>query len=97
MAGFTALLVIVSYAYLFPAFEAAADATPEERKRLATYSLLLLAVVLFILFAGLILTFRLGRYFFPRGLGERRARTQYSDAWTESARRLQSRPPDKED
>ena len=58
MVGFLAVIVMVSYAYLFPAIEAAGSATAEEKKSLSAYSLLLLLVVLFVLFSGLILTFR---------------------------------------
>ena len=60
----------------------------EEKRRLVAYYRLLLMVVLFILFAGLVLTVRFGRFFFPR---ERPARIQtpYVDAWAESAKRVE--------
>jgi hypothetical protein len=45
-------------------------------------------VLLFILFAGVVLTFRFGRLFFPRATAPR-TKTQYVDAWAESARRMQ--------
>ena len=85
--GFAVLLVFISYWYLFPALEAARDATRVEKKGLAAHARLLLAVVLFILFAGLVLTFRIGRFFFPRAT-PRRHRTEYVDAWAESGRRI---------
>jgi hypothetical protein len=90
--GFTALLVYVSYSYLFPAFEAARVADPAQRKQLAAHAWLLLAIILVILLAGLVLTFRFGRYFFPRAREPRRA-TTYVDAWAESGRRMQTPPP----
>jgi Na+/phosphate symporter len=91
--GFGALLVFVSYFYLFPALEARQTATPQEKRVLAAHSLLLLAVLLFILLSGLILTFRIGRFFLPRR-HNRAKPTVYPDAWAESARRIQVDPPD---
>jgi hypothetical protein len=41
------------------------------------------------------LTFRFGRLFFPRAGGQR-VKTQYVDAWAESAKRLRV-PPDNEE
>lgn len=93
--GFGALVIFVSYFYLFPALEAKQTATPQEKKVLAAHSLLLLAVLLFILLSGLILTFRIGRFFQPRR--HKRAKpTVYPDAWAESARRVQIEPPDEQ-
>ena len=91
MAGFAVLIAYVSIWYLIPAMRAAQVASGEERRQLAAHSRLLLCVVLFILFAGLLLTFRFGRYFAPR-VGEKTKPTDYPDAWTESARRV-SVPP----
>jgi hypothetical protein len=95
LAGFAALLVFVSYFYLFPALRARQTATEPERKILAAHALLLLAVLLFILLMGLVLTFRIGRFFQPR----RRAKTRptiYPDAWAEAARRIEVEPGDQE-
>lgn len=89
LAGFTALLVFVSYFYLFPALRARQNANEAERKLLAAHALLLLAVLLFILLMGLILTFRLGRFFLPRPKVARRP-TIYPDAWAEAGRRIQA-------
>jgi hypothetical protein len=44
-------------------------------------------LVLFILFAGLMITFRFGRFFFPRSTPPP-SKTQYVDAWAESAKRV---------
>jgi len=57
---------------------------------------MLLAIILFILIAGIILTFRFGRYFTPR-LGEKAKPTEYVDAWAESGRRVSVPPRNEED
>lgn len=97
--GFSLLIVIVSDWYLLPALEAARSANPLERKTLSAHARLLLAVVLFVLVAGILLTFRFGRFFFPRqrepGTGAAPP-TRYSDAWAESARRMPTPPSERE-
>ena len=87
IAGFAVLLAFVARWYLIPAFEAFGTATGEQKRQLAAHARLLLALLLFILVAGIFLTFRFGRYFVPR-LGEKSKPTQYVDAWAESARRV---------
>ncbi len=82
----------VAYYALRPAAAVAVNASPEEKRRLVAWYRLLLTVLLFILFAGLVITFRFGRLFFPRSTGAR-AKTEYVDAWAESGRRL-SVPPE---
>ena len=91
MAGFAVLIVIVSNFYLLPALEASREATRTEKRQLVAHSRLLLAIILFILIAGILLTFRFGRYFVPR-TGEKQEPTRYPDAWAESAKRV-SVPP----
>ena len=88
LAAFAALVIFVAHYYLFPAMEAAKNATPPQRRVLAAHSRLVLAILLFILLCGLILTFRVGRFFLPRR-GQRNKPTIYPDAWAESARRLE--------
>jgi hypothetical protein len=95
MAGFAVLLFFVSHWYLIPAIQASQVATGEQKRQLAAHARLLLAIILFILIAGILLTFRFGRYFAPR-LGEKAKPTQYVDAWAESARRV-SVPPSADD
>lgn len=85
--GFAALLLFVCYDYLFPAMDAARNAPPSGRMVLAAHARLLLAILLFILLVGLILTFRIGRFFLPRNR-KREKPTNYPDAWAESARRV---------
>jgi hypothetical protein len=90
MVGFGALLVIVCHYYLFPALEAARGADPAGRRQLGATARLMLAVVLFILLAGLLMSFRVGRFFFPRKRDPRPKPTTYPDAWAESAKRLKT-------
>lgn len=85
---FAILIVGVSEFYLLPGLSAAKDATHEQRLRLAAMSRLLLAVVLVILIAGLIITFRIGRFFFPRAASPR-VRTKYVDVWAEAGKRAE--------
>ncbi|HEV2294421.1 MAG TPA: hypothetical protein VGR35_11230 [Tepidisphaeraceae bacterium] len=91
LVGFAALIVFVSFYYLQPAMLAALDATPKQRRGLAAYSWLLMSLVLFILLVGLMMTFRIGRFFFPRSAPPPR-KTKYVDAWAESARRMETPP-----
>jgi hypothetical protein len=86
LVGFAVLITFVSYYFLFPAMEAAANASPNQKRQLMAYSRLLLAIVLFILVSGLFLFFRIGRFFFPRATIVRE-KTQYIDAWSEAGRR----------
>ena len=88
---FTVLLIVIVYTALVPGVEAAKDASPQEKRTLVAWYRLLLAVLLFILFAGLVLTFRFGRLFFPRATGPR-VKTEYVDAWAESAKRVEVPP-----
>jgi hypothetical protein len=90
---FAILLVCVSNFYLLPAISAAKNATPDEKRRLMAYSRLLLAIVLFILFVGLVMTFRIGRFFFPRPT-KPRVQTKYVDVWAEAGKRLDTEDAD---
>jgi cytochrome b561 len=92
LAGFAGVLVLVCWRYLIPAVRAAASAIerhdPRQKQELAATASLILVVVLFVLFAGLMLAFRMGRFFFPRPPTPRTKPTQYVDAWAESGRRV---------
>ena len=105
---FTALLVLVCTQFLLPALEAKKQAlatlqhaphpgTQESRPLyiLSADSALVLAVVLFTLVAGLLLTFRIGRFFRPRPTGPRVV-TEHVDAWAESAKRMDADKLDEE-
>jgi hypothetical protein len=90
MLAFGVLIAFVSRYYLLPAIDAAKHATPREKRWLMASSRLLLAVILFVIVAGIFLTFRIGRFFFPRHGPAMRTQTTYIDAWAESAKRLES-------
>jgi O-antigen/teichoic acid export membrane protein len=92
---FTLLLIAICYFYLFPALEAYKHASPEDRSKLRAYSALVQAIMLFILVAGLILTVRIGRFFFPRP-DSPRVRTQYVDAWAEAGKRAETPKPEED-
>jgi hypothetical protein len=94
--GFAVLITFIAWYYLIPALEAATSATPRQRQQLSAYSLLLMAVVLLIVFVGIVLTFRVSRYFFPRP-SHTRTPTKYVDAWAESAKRLEPHASEDDD
>lgn len=89
LAGFALLILGLARHYLLPAYSTLEDATPPERQWLGAWSILLMSLVLVILFCGLVLALRAGRYFM--GPGGRTSKTHYTDAWQESGRRAQDR------
>ena len=91
--SFVLILIAVCYFYLFPALEAYKHGSPQERARLRAYSALLVALLLFVLIAGLLLTVRIGRFFFPQP-DSPRVKTKYIDAWSESGKRMDVPPED---
>jgi multisubunit Na+/H+ antiporter MnhB subunit len=97
LVGAVALLLLVIYQYLLPAMRASKDLDSTGRKHLAAVSVLVLAIVLVMLLAGLILTIRPGRYFLPRKSEPRAKTTYYVDAWTEAGSRMQVPPKDEEE
>jgi len=93
---FAIVAVVIAYYTVVPGLEAARHASDDDKRKLVAWFRLLLAVLLFILFAGLVLTFRFGRLFFPRA-STPRTKTQYVDAWSESAKRMETPPAEKDD
>jgi len=89
---FSALALIICIYYIQPAADAARTADKVGKHEIAAWSRLLLAVLLVILFAGLILTLRAARFFIRRE--EKPTKTNYVDAWTESAKRMKTPPED---
>lgn len=90
---FSVLLVLISNLYLLPAMEAAHGVDdPKQKRQLSAIALLVMCVVLFVLFAALLLTFRVGRFFFPGAQPKRAKPTEYVDAWAEAGRRMQAPP-----
>jgi hypothetical protein len=65
--SFAAFLLLIAKYYMQPAVVAAHVATAPERQKLSAISILLLAIILVMLCVGLMLTFRVHRFFFPRG------------------------------
>ena len=86
---FTILVVMVSKWVLLPGLLKAQHATHEQRRKMAADSLLLLSVMLTILIVGLLLTFRISRFFFPRR-SDLRSRTKVVDAWAEAGKRMEN-------
>ncbi len=83
---FAILIVMVSNWYLLPTLQAYKTASKPEKNEIAIYARLLLSVLLVILLIGLMLTFRAGRFFFPRP-SEPPVKTKYIDAWAEAGKR----------
>lgn len=90
LVGFSVLIVIVSRYFLLPALDAYQSGDEAGRKLLSAHSALLLSLLLLVLISGLLLTFRIGRFFFPRAAA-RRTQTKYVDIWAESGKRT---PPE---
>jgi formate hydrogenlyase subunit 3/multisubunit Na+/H+ antiporter MnhD subunit len=95
LVGLVILLVIVSKIYLIPALRAVPTADPGGRRELGAVAWLMLSLVLLYMILGMMLTVRFGRLFFPRNR-EPRVKTQYVDAWAESAKRLNAKPDEEE-
>lgn len=92
--SFLAALGVIAWFWLEPMLRIASEGSPEEQRKLAAYSALLIAVLVLVLLVGLIITMRIGRRL--RMLGTRdRVQTDYPDAWEESARR--TKPPTAEE
>jgi hypothetical protein len=95
LVGFTLGLVGLTYYYLIPASRTFIDARRQGDRTgqhaITATSALLLAVILVILVTGLILTFRIGRFFFPRKLPPR-TKTKYVDVWAEAGKRVEVPP-----
>jgi hypothetical protein len=91
------MVLFAAYRFLAPAIRAAGATTRDAQKaELRAESLLILTILLFILLVGIFVAFRPSRFFFPRR-GEPRTRTNYTDAWAESAKRLEVPPEEGED
>jgi len=92
---FSILLILVCKFYLFPALETAKHLDHKHARVLAARSLLLMSVLLIILLVGLLVSFRVSRFFFPRP-GETRTRTKVVDAWAEAGKRMEKKSDDPE-
>jgi hypothetical protein len=83
------LLMMVTRVYLLRALADFNGADERGRRLIGVHALLLLSVVLAILGLSWMLIFRIGRYFFPR-TREPLAKTKYTDAWSESGKRMKT-------
>ncbi len=94
--GFAILLLMVGYFYLRPGVEALQGeaATPDQKDKLRAYSALLLAVFLSVLLLMGLVIFRVKQFFFT---DRPRSKTDYPDAYAESARRVQVTDEDQEE
>ena len=96
VAGFSALIVIVFHYFLVPAAAAAKSADLAGKRQLSAVSMLMLVILLFIMLIGLLMTFRVRRFFQPSQSGAP-TKTQHIDAWAESARRMTVPPEEAAD
>jgi len=87
--GFLAILLLVLNRYLIPAIDASKHASFDEKRFLQATSALLLGILLVFLVAGIMLLFRIGRFFFPRARPPR-TRTPYVDIWSEAGKRMKT-------
>ncbi len=95
---FTLLLLLVYRFYMIPWIAEAQHATKSHLRKMSAEALLLMCVLLAILFSGLLVTFRISRFFVEPSSGKRSS-TKVVDAWTEAGKRLENDPPadDEED
>jgi hypothetical protein len=92
---FTFLLVMVNHFYVMPGLEAAKHMDHAGRRKLAANAMLVLMILLTLLVVGLLITFRISRFFFPRPTGPR-IRTKVVDAWAEAGKRMEEKSKDQE-
>ena len=88
LAFFAVLIVFVSHYYLLPAMEAKQAATQPAQSLLRAQAALLLSLLLVMLLCGLVLTFKVHRFFLPRKWTPG-VRTKYVDAWAEAGKRAE--------
>jgi hypothetical protein len=93
---FAILVILVSKFYLIPGFIAAQHATHAHRRKMAAEALLLMCVMLMILLVGLLISFRISRFFFPPPT-DARTRTKVVDAWAEAGKRIEEESPEEEE
>ncbi len=87
--GFLAAIGVLALFLLEPLMRIAHEAPPEERKRISAYAALAVCVLILILLVGLVFTIRMGRS--VALLNEKKEKpTVYTDAWAESAKRMQT-------
>ncbi len=85
---FLMLLSMMSHFYIIPSLDAAKHMDHAQRRKLAADALLLMVLMLTLLMIGLLITFRISRFFFPRPTSPR-SRTKVVDAWAEAGKRME--------
>jgi Ca2+/H+ antiporter len=85
---FTILLVLVNHYYVIPGIEAQKHMDHAGRRKLAANAMLVMILMLTLLVVGLLITFRISRFFFPRPMSPR-TRTKVIDAWMEAGKRME--------
>jgi len=85
--AFLSTLGVVAYFMLLPLMREYLQATPEQQERISASTVLLGLLLILIVLIGLIITLRLGRWL-RRLQPQKRQTTKYTDAWSESARRM---------
>lgn len=87
--SFLAAVGVIAFFYLEPLLKLANEGTTEQKRRLAAYGTLAMAVLILVLLVGLVLTMRVGRRLAALS-PKRPSPTVYPDAWSESAKRLKT-------
>jgi hypothetical protein len=93
---FTVLLLMVYKFYTIPWIAEAQHASKSHLRKMSAEALLLMCVLLAILFAGLLVTFRISR-FFVQPPAQKRCPTKVVDAWGEAGKRMGEQPAKDED
>jgi hypothetical protein len=89
---FTVLLLLVYKFYMVPWIAEAQHASKPHLRKMSAEALLLMCVLLAILLSGLLVTFRISRFFVEPPSGKR-SQTKVVDAWSEAGKRLENDPP----
>ena len=98
---FAILIALVSKFYITPGLERASHLSRtdpvqlRERHALAAHAMLVLMLMLTLLVVGLLMTFRISRFFFPRPTSPR-IRTKVVDAWAEAGKRMEEKSEEEE-
>lgn len=93
---FTLLLLLVYRFYMIPWIAESQHASKSHLRKMSAEALLLMCVLLSILFSGLLVTFRISR-FFVQPPAEKRTQTKVVDAWSEAGRRMENEPAEEPD
>jgi len=92
---FLILVLLVSKFYIEPSMQLASHLNRndpqqlKERHAIAAHGMLVMMLLLTLLVIGLLMTFRISRFFFPRPTAPR-TRTKVIDAWAEAGKRMEN-------